>query len=103
MRTIHRTTIVAKCPLGTMDVYEAEFDVGARFIAVETIQACINSLTRVPVFQEKLTQVLANAVQCRVTLRGSHGAFDTECVAEPEGEKHAAASVGRNSNDTPSA
>lgn len=83
--TVHRTTIVAKCPHGATDVYEAEFQIGTRFVAVEDIQAEIDAATKEPVFQEALTQALADRLSCPVVTSGMHGRFATECRAEPEG------------------
>lgn len=82
MKTVHRTTIVGKCPHGCPDVYSAEFHVVDRVITVESIQAEIDAATAEPVYQETLTQRLANAVGCNVVTLGTHGRFETECRAE---------------------
>lgn len=74
--TSHTTTITGKCPHGCPDVYEAEFTTG-RLIPVEVIQAAIACYTLAPVYQETLTRQLAECLQCRVTLKGSHGGFIT--------------------------
>jgi GTP cyclohydrolase I len=84
MQTIHRTTIVGKCPHGCPDLYAAEFHVEDRVIMVEDIQAAIDDLTREPVYQEALTQALADRLSCVVETRGVHGRFLTECRAEPK-------------------
>lgn len=83
MKTVHRTTIVGKCPHGCPDVYSAEFHVVDRVITVESIQAEIDAATKEPVYQEDLTQRLANRVGCNVVTLGTHGRFETECRAEP--------------------
>lgn len=83
MKTVHRTTIVGKCPHGCPDVYSAEFHIADRIITVESIQAEIDAATKEPVYQEDLTQRLANRVGCNVATVGSHGQFETECRAEP--------------------
>lgn len=83
MLTIHKTTIVGKCPHGCPDVYQATFQTN-RLIPVETIQAEINKATAEPIYQETLTQLLADRVGCIVTTIGDHGGFRTECIAEPE-------------------
>jgi hypothetical protein len=74
MQTIHRTTIVGKCPHGCPDLYAAEFHVEDRVIMVEDIQAAIDDLT----------QALADRLSCVVETRGVHGRFLTECRAEPK-------------------
>lgn len=86
MNTIHRTSISSRCPHGGGDYYTAEFNVGTRFVAVETIQKAIDALTLQPIYQEELTQLLANELKCGVITRGTHGKFSTECHAWP-GEK----------------
>lgn len=72
----HKTTITATCPHGPVDVYEAEFETD-RLIPVEVIQAAIDSFTKSPVYQESLTCQLSKCLLCRVTLKGTHGAFET--------------------------
>lgn len=74
--TTHTTTITAKCPHGCPDVYEAVFEVG-RLVPVEVIQAAIDCYTTAPVYQEDLTRKLSSCLQCKVTLKGSHGGFVT--------------------------
>lgn len=74
--TEHKTTITGKCPHGCPDVYEATFEV-ERLIPVEVIRAAVTCYTLAPVYQEDLCRRLAECLQCRVTLKGSHGAFAT--------------------------
>lgn len=83
MFTIHSTLIAAKCPKGAHDVYEAEFHVAGRVVEVETIAAVIAGSTTRPIYQEDLTQSLADALTCKVVTKGSHGEFSTTCTAEP--------------------
>jgi hypothetical protein len=74
--TKHKTTISAKCPQGASDVYEADFETN-RLMPVEVIQAAIECFTKFPTYQEELTCNLAKCLLCRVTLKGSHGQFET--------------------------
>lgn len=85
MITRHRTTVVGKCPHGCADVYEAEFEIADRVITVESIQSEIDAATAEPIYQESLTQRLADRVGCVVTTTGTHGRFLTTCRAEPGG------------------
>lgn len=65
-------------------MYKAEFHVEGKVIAVERINEVIASETSVPLYQEVLTQVLANKLQCKVVTFGNHLHFTTECVSEPD-------------------
>ncbi len=84
--TVHRTTIVGKCPHGCPDVYEAEFHIENRVVTVESIQAEIDRATEAPIYQESLTQTLADRIGCPVVTSGAHGRFMTECRAVPQTE-----------------
>lgn len=87
MLTIHRTTIVGECPLGCIDIYEAEFHVVSRVIEVGDIADAIREATEEPIYQEDLTQLLANNLGCKVVTRGMHTQkqvnFSSTCEAEP--------------------
>lgn len=83
-KTVHRTTIVAQCPHGGVDVYQTEFHVGNRTVTVESIQTVIDAVVKNPVYQEDLTRQLANTLNCEVVTLGSHGRFQTECHAVAE-------------------
>lgn len=82
METVHKTMIVAKCPQGATDVYEAEFHTGDRVILVEKILFEIARVTEKAIYQENLTQDLADRIGCKVVTRGRHGVFATECTAK---------------------
>lgn len=84
LKTIHRTVIVAKCPHGGPDVYEAEFHIQDKIVTVEFIQGQIDRLTDSGIYQEKLTQKLADMIGCEVVTKGTHKRFTTECTAGPE-------------------
>ena len=83
-KTVHRTTIVGECPRGGTDVYEVEFHVDNLVITVESIQAEIDRATQEPIYQESLTQTLADRLDCQVVTSGRHGRFVTESRADPE-------------------
>jgi hypothetical protein len=76
----HTTIITGKCPHGCPDVYKATFET-ERLIPVEVIQAAITCYTLAPVYQEDLTERLAECLQCRVTLKGGHGEFVTNSAS----------------------
>lgn len=84
MKTIHRTIIVAKGPHLATDVYNAEFHVDNQTITVEDIQLEIDEVTAEPIYQEQLTQKLADGLGCVVVTYGTHSKFFTTCTAEPK-------------------
>lgn len=86
VRTVHRTTIIAKCPHGPDDIYEAEFAVVDRLLTCESIRDAIDRLTVNAVYQESLTQALSESLDCEVVTRGCHGRFNSECRATPTEE-----------------
>lgn len=88
IRTAHQTTIVSRCPHGGIDVYTAEFRVEDRILTVEAIQAEIDQAAQSPIYQEALTQRLADRLGCVVITTGTHGRFRTECRAEPSQEQN---------------
>ncbi len=83
MQTVHRTTIIGKCPLGCDDLYDAEFHVTNTFIEVGDIFDAIKEATEEPIYQEALTQILADNIGCKVITKGRHMQFETTCEAEP--------------------
>jgi hypothetical protein len=84
--TVHKTTIISKCPHGANDVYEAEFHIsGSRTIPVEDIESAISNKTSSPIYQEDLTLALAMIFKCKVVTTGRHGNFTTRCSSEPSG------------------
>jgi hypothetical protein len=83
MQTVHRITIVGKCPLGCQDIYQAEFHISNKVIEVGDIADAIKEATENPIYQEVLTQLLADNTGCRVVTVGRHSQFETTCEAEP--------------------
>jgi len=83
MMVIHKTMIVGKCPHGCADLYQAEFRVRNRVIPVERIQEEIDAATKEPIYQEDLTQALADSLGCEVQLEGVHGRFNSISSATP--------------------
>ena len=81
--TVHKIIIVATCPHGGTDVYEAEFRVNDDVIKVEAIGDAIAEATALPIYQEHLTRRLAAELGCVVITSGSHGQFSTACRADP--------------------
>ena len=82
--TVHKTTIVGKCPLGCIDIYEAEFTVfGRRILMVEAIQKEIERLTVNETTQENLTYSLADVLGCHVKTKDVHSQFSSKCFADP--------------------
>lgn len=81
MRVTHHLTIVARCPHGGMDTYQARIEV-ERVVLVERIRAEVARLTKRPIYQEALTAKLARALGAKVTTEGMHGDdVRTEVVA----------------------
>jgi hypothetical protein len=81
--TTHRCTIVGRCPHGCPDLYTAEFTVEDRVLRVEDIRAEIDTLTNEPIYQEDLTRLLAERLNCVVVTTGPHGIFETRCRSVP--------------------
>lgn len=86
MKTIHKTHMFAECPKGTSDYYEVEFHVTDRVLPVEDIQQAIAKATKQTIYQEDLTQRLANWLKCDVVTFGIHSGFKTECTCSPSVE-----------------
>jgi GTP cyclohydrolase I len=86
MKTRHHIVIRATCPVdNTPDKYDGYVYVNNRVLTFEEVAAAVEALTQEPVFQERLTQALADRLQCRVKTRGRHvaGGIVTTCVCEP--------------------
>jgi hypothetical protein len=86
MKTRHHIVIRASCPVdNTEDRYDTFVYVNGRVLKCEEIAAAAEELTREPVFQEQLTQLLANKFCCKVKTRDRHraGGIETVCVCEP--------------------
>ncbi len=82
MKASHRRNIAAKCPMGCIDVYAAEF-LTNEIVMVEDIDKAIAAAWGVAITQEELTQKLADITGCRVVTNGRHGVYDTTVEASP--------------------
>lgn len=82
MTAEHRLYIAATCPVDedVLDIYELVVTTGA-LIEVEEIHATVRRLTAEPVFQEDLTDRLAEALGAHVLLRGRHSGVETTTQA----------------------
>jgi hypothetical protein len=73
MKVRHKTTLHATCPVnGAADLYDCWVYVEGRVLTCEEIFEAAAELTREPVFQEKLTQALADRLGARVKTEGRH-------------------------------
>lgn len=78
--TKYRLTITATCPVdGTTDVYEVTLKTND-MLKVEAILDAVKHYTGKPIFQERLTFVLAMALQSEVTTKGTHSGVKTTCT-----------------------
>lgn len=75
MRTLntYSLNIHARCPAdGTLDLYDLVVE-GPEMLAVETLLEIVRELTDEPIYQEDLTERLAERLAgWKVTLRGDH-------------------------------
>lgn len=78
----HSMQITGRCPLECADAYEATFRT-RRLIPVEVIIAAVKVYTIAPIFQEQLTQQLADCLQCEVELVGTHSNVRSTVVSLP--------------------
>lgn len=81
MNVKHRSMIHGRCPHGPWDYYEVIVE-PREFLTVEDMEAVLDESRGQTVYQERLAETLAGRLNARVTLRGRHGAVDTEAVAE---------------------
>ncbi len=71
--------------VNTRDRYDCFAYVYNRVLTCEEVAAAVEAATRAAVFQERLTQQLADRLCCRVKTRGRHRAGNilTTCICEP--------------------
>ncbi len=80
--TQHRLTFTAICPVnGSRDVYQMTVET-SETIEVERILAAVEQATKEPVYQESLTQWLADGLGATVTTEAVHSGVETRCKAE---------------------
>lgn len=74
----HETKVFGRCPVdGKVDSYDVTITT-RRFIKVEDILATIDEIQS-PVFQEAMTQLLADKLGCNVRSVGYHTGVKTTC------------------------
>jgi hypothetical protein len=84
MRVKHTSDITARCPVnGKRDCYRVSF-LFERFVAVEELLKDIHAYSETSIFQEDLTQRLADRWSAVVRTVGAHGMVITTCVARPK-------------------
>jgi hypothetical protein len=84
MRVTHSLTVRAICPVDQKpDVYTLIVRTTG-LLPVEKILEAVESLTKVPTFQEDLTQALHRALACEVETQGSHSGVFTVVVCGEE-------------------
>lgn len=90
MRVTHELQITGVCPVdGTTDVYELTVVCVDRVLPVEWILKAVTHVTQGPVFQEDITQQLADELHADVTTSGCHSSVRTQCEASPKKEESA--------------
>jgi hypothetical protein len=78
----HYLTITAKCPInpGTMDRYDAIIECSL-MLSVERILEEIEKFRELEIYQERLTESLAETLGAKVTTTGFHSGVKTVCEA----------------------
>jgi hypothetical protein len=82
LQVIHETTITCRCPHGPIDVYTVEFHLD-KMVTVEDIQRVIDESITKPIYQEDLTKLLSDKIECKVVTSGNHLRFKTKCTYDP--------------------
>ena len=88
MMARHRLWIDSSCPVdGAADRYECVVDVSGRVVKCEEIVEAVEVLTKKPIFQEGLTQALADRLNATVVTKGTHvkGRVETLVICHPGG------------------
>jgi GTP cyclohydrolase I len=79
----HTLTMSAQCPNGCRDLYEVTFRVG-KLVMVEELLEVVAQYEEREIFQEELTQQLADLLQCEVESQGTHSDVRTRVVCRYE-------------------
>jgi len=75
MKTRHHVLIKSTCPVnGDTDFYDCFIYTINRILPCEEVADAVETLTRAPVYQEALTQQLADKLRCKVKTVGRHTA-----------------------------
>lgn len=88
MEVTHKFRLVCRCPVNDdVDVYECAVTV-YRLVRCEDVLAAAERHAGTKVFQEALTQALADELRGTVETRGTHvgGKVDTVCTCRPDEE-----------------
>ena len=81
IRVEHTLSVLARCPVNeSRDVYETTFRLD-KLVKVETLIEQCRGFQDKKLFQEELTELLAQAFGCEVETRGIHSGVKTVCVA----------------------
>jgi len=86
MKVRHHVEVRSTCPVnGDPDRYDCFVYVEDRVLKCEDVAEAVVQLTKQPVFQESLTQALADRLQARVKTVGRHkaGNIRTTVVCRP--------------------
>ena len=86
MKTRHHILIRSTCPVnGDADFYDCFVYTANRVLKCEEVAEVVEDLTRAPVYQEVLTQQLAERLQTKVKTVGRHAAgnIETTVVCRP--------------------
>lgn len=84
MRVEHAFTMIARCPMNNLqDVYDVTFRMD-KVLPVERILGHIGGLVGVKLFQEEITQSLADTFECEVETVGVHSNVKTRVICTPQ-------------------
>lgn len=84
MKVEHTFTMIAKCPVNNLqDVYEVTLRMD-KVMPVERILGHIGGFVGVKLFQEEITQSLADTFECEVESVGVHSNVKTRVVCTPQ-------------------
>lgn len=89
MRVEHRLTMSARCPMNDLrDTYEVVFLVTELVPVEKILHICAGFLDN-RIYQEDLTQALANIFHCEVETIGIHSGVKTTVVCRWDGKNDA--------------
>ena len=85
MNVLYELTMGSRCPVdGSRDHYTVKIHAN-RMLKVEDILAVCREYSGKAIFQEELTQALADQLTAYVTTYGVHSGVTTQCDCEPIG------------------
>lgn len=84
MKVEHTLTMQAKCPANeATDVYDVTFRMD-KILQVEILIGHVGQMRGVKLFQEEITQSLADRFECEVESVGMHSGVKTRVVCQPQ-------------------